>query len=93
MAKMKGINLSVITDHLGAILVVAISALSAGALNTYLGQQMNASAIKLMKVDHEEGAQDRYTGEMARNQNEKVDARLNEAFDRIARMEGRHDGH
>ncbi len=89
----KGINLSVITDHLGAILVVAISALSAGALKTYLGQQMNAEAVRQMKLDHEEGAQDRYTGDMARSRNDKVDDRLTEAFERIARMEGRHAGH
>ncbi len=90
---MKGINLSVITDHLGAILVIAISALSAGALKTYLGQQMDEEAIKQIQKDHDAGSLDRYTGEMARNRNKHVDARLNEAFDRIARMEGRHDGH
>ncbi len=90
---MKGINLSVITDHLGALLVLAIAGLSAGALKTYLGQQMDAEAIRQMKIDHEQGAQDRYTGAMARDRNEHIDARMAEVFDRIARMEGRHDGH
>lgn len=90
---MKGINLSVITDHLGALLVIAISALAAGALKTYLGQQMDAEAIKMIKKDHEEGLKDRYTGERARERNKLVDERFSETFERIAQMEGRHAGH
>lgn len=91
--KSKNIGISFFSEHLGTLMVLAISALAAGAGKTWLDTRINTGDIKAMKVDHDLSIEDRYTATDAGNRESDVNGQLRELRDRIAHMEGRHAGH
>lgn len=87
------VTTKLLADNLGTLTVMAIAALSAGALKTYSTSNANATEIHTMRKDHEKASQNRYTSLDASARETDVNMQLRDLNSRLSELEGRHIGH